>query len=88
MEPRYQKPLVKTLTLALMSQRRVSMGYSRLFNTSWVDYEYDEWFRITSFLYYHDDILYYVVRRTSPDTEVWISLIPSRNSRIKFMFDQ
>ena len=62
--------------------------FSRLFNTSWVDYKYDEWFKITSVSYYLDDIFYSVVRRTSPDTEVWIRLIPSRNSRIKFVFDQ
>ena len=57
----------------------------RLFNTSWVDYEYDEWFKITSVSYYLDNILYYVVRSTAPDTEVCIRLLPSRNLRIKVM---
>ena len=60
----------------------------RLFNTSWVDYEYDEWFRITSVSYCLDDILYSVVISTAPDTEFWIRLIPSRNSTIKVMLDQ
>ena len=60
----------------------------RLFNKSCVDYEYDEWFEITSVSYYLDDILYSVVVRTAPDTEIWIRLIPSRNSRIKVMFDK
>ena len=59
-----------------------------LFRPSWVDYEHDKWLKITSVPYYPDDILYSVVRSTAPDTEVWIRLIPSRNSRIKFMFDQ
>ena len=61
---------------------------ARLFNTSWVDYEHDEWFKITSVSYYLDDILYSVVRSTAPDTEFWIRLVPSRNSRIKVMLDQ
>ena len=61
---------------------------ARLFNTSWVDYEYDEWFKITSVSYYLDDILYSVVRSTAPDTEFWIRLIPSRNSKIKVILDQ
>ena len=64
------------------------MALERLFNKSWVDYEYDEWFKITSVSYYLDNILYYFVRRTAPDIEVWIRLIPSSNSRIKVMFDQ
>ena len=64
------------------------MALARLFNTSFVDYEYDEWFKITSVSYYIDDILYSVVRSTTQDTEVWIRLILSRNSRIKVMFDQ
>ena len=58
------------------------------FNTSGVDYENDEWLKITSVLYYLDNILYSVVRIKDPDKEVWISLIPSRNSRIKVMLDQ
>ena len=41
---------------------------TRLFNTSWVGYEHDEWFEITSFLYYLNDILYSVVIITDPDT--------------------
>ena len=61
---------------------------ARLFNTSWVGYEYDEWFKITSVSYYLDHMLYYVVRSIAPEKEVWIRLIPSRNSRIKVMFDQ
>ena len=60
----------------------------RLFNTSWVDYEHDEWFKITSASYYLDDIIYSVVRNTAPDTEVWISLVPSRNLGIKVILDQ
>ena len=61
---------------------------ARLFNTSWVGYEHDEWFKITSVSYFLDDILYSVVRSRSPDTEVWIRLVPSRNSSIKVMLDQ
>ena len=38
---------------------------ARLLNTSLVDYEYDEWFNITSVSYDLDDILYSVVRSTS-----------------------
>ena len=59
-----------------------------LFNTSWVDYEYDEWFKINSVSYYINDILYSVVRSTAPDTEFWIRFILSRNSSIKVVFDQ
>ena len=61
---------------------------ARLFNTSWVDCEYDEWFKITSVSYYLDDILYSVLRKTAPDTEVSIRLILSRNSRIRVIFGQ
>ena len=61
---------------------------ARLFNISWVDYEHEEWFKITSVSYYLGDILYYVVRSTAPYTEFWIRLILSRNSSIKVMFDQ
>ena len=60
----------------------------RLLKTSWVDYEHDEWFKITSVSYYLDEILYSVVRNISLDTEVWIRLVPPRNSRIKVMLDQ
>ena len=48
---------------------------SRLLNTRWVDYKYDEWFKITSVSYYLDDILYSFVIITAPDIEVWIRLI-------------
>ena len=61
---------------------------SRLFNTSCVGYEYDEWFKITSVSYYIDDILYSIVRSTSPDTELWIRMVPSTNSSIKVMLYQ
>ena len=61
---------------------------ARLFNKSWVDYEHDEWFRITSVSYYLDEILCSVVRITASDTELWIRLVHSRNSRIKVMLDQ
>ena len=61
---------------------------NKLSNTSWVDYEHEEWFKITSVSYYLDNILYSVVRSTAPDKEIWIRLIPSRKSRIKVMFDQ
>ena len=61
---------------------------ARLFDTRLVDYEYDEWFKITPVSHYHDNILYSVVRSISPDKEVCIRLIPPRNSRIKVMFDQ
>ena len=40
---------------------------ARLFNTSWVDYEYDEFFKITSVSYYLHRILYSVVRSTASD---------------------
>ena len=58
MEPRFQKPGVKTLKWAPMSQRRVNMGFGKDIKKMWVDYEHDEWFRITSVSYYLDDILY------------------------------
>ena len=61
---------------------------ARLFNISWGSYEHDEWFKITSVSYYLDDIIYSVVRSTSPYTELWIKLVPSINSRIKIMSDQ
>ena len=61
---------------------------ARLFNTSWVGYEHDEWFKITSVSYYLDDIFYSVVRSTAPDAELYIILVLSRNSRIKVMFNQ
>ena len=61
---------------------------ARSFNTSWVGYEHDEWFKITSVSYYLDDILYSVVRSTEPDTEFWISLVLSINSSIKVMLNQ
>ena len=59
-----------------------------LFNTSSVDYEHDEWFNITLVSYDLDDVLYSVVRSTVQNTEVWVRLVPSRNSRIKVILDQ
>ena len=59
-----------------------------LINTIWVGSEYDEWFETTEVSYYIDYILYSVVRSTDPDTEVWIRLVTSRKSRIKFTLDQ
>ena len=35
-----------------------------------------------------DDMFYTVMISTSTDTEVWIRLFTSRNSRIQFMLDQ
>ena len=50
--------------------------------------ENDEWSEITPVSYYLDDILYSVVRSTSPYTEVWIKLATSSKSRIKVMLEQ
>ena len=50
-----------------------------LLNTSLVVSEHYECFDITSFSYYIDDIFYYIVKSMDPDTEVWISMVPSRN---------
>ena len=59
-----------------------------LLGTIQVGYERDKWFKITAVSYYIDDILYSLMRSTAPDTEVCISLVTARNSRIKVMLDQ
>ena len=42
MEPRFQKPEVKTFKRDPMSQRRVYMGFEKVIQKIWVDYEHDE----------------------------------------------
>ena len=44
-----------------------------LFSKSWVDYDHDEWFNITSVSYHIEEIIYSVVRSIAPDTEFWNS---------------
>ena len=45
------------------------MGFGKVIKKSWVYYEHNEWFKITSVSYDLDEILYSVVIITSPDTE-------------------
>ena len=44
------------------------MVFEKVIQRSWVDYEHDEYFNITSVSYYPDYILYSVVKSTAPDT--------------------
>ena len=64
------------------------MDFENVLDKSLVGSEPDEWFNVTTVSYYIDDILYSVVRSTSPDTEIWIRLVMSRKSRIKVILDQ
>ena len=88
MEPRFQKPGVKTLKLAPMSQRRVNLGFGKGYSTQ-VGLIMNKMHGTIS-LHFHMILMifYSVVRSIALDTEVWIRLIPSSKSRIKVMFDQ
>ena len=68
----YWKPLYGTQWV----KEDLIWDLERLFNTSWVEYEYYEWFNITSVSYYLDDILYSIVIITSPDKEVYVGNLP------------
>ena len=59
-----------------------------LLKTSWVGSQPDKCFKITTVLYYTDDILYTFVRSTFPYPEVWIRLVTSNSSMIKVVLDQ
>ena len=89
LEPKLQKPGVKIPKWAPRIQRGVNMGFIKMHSTQ-VGLVINLLTGSISPQYHvvFDDMFPTVMSSTAVDTEVWIRMVTSRNSRIQVMVDQ
>ena len=89
LEPKFQKPGAKIPNWAPRSRIGVNMGFIKMHSTQ-VGLVLNLLLGSISpqFHVVFDDMFSTVVSSTAADTEIWISLVTSRKSRIQVMLDQ